>query len=216
MKKKCVKIISILWAATIFSFMLNAYAWARSSSKPVVIRKKIAIQNQKNLKSFRDAASKKEVNGLNPKSDISVILEGSEQEDIETANTKSSKHVPPVYDPKDKIDPFQPLFKATPESKSGAPEYADTDSKGTTPLEKIDLSQLKLTGTILAASGNRALVREASGRGHVISTGTPIGTHGGRVASVLKDKVIVKERMKDVTGKFFFQETELKLNKPDS
>jgi Tfp pilus assembly protein PilP len=100
--------------------------------------------------------------------------------------------------------------------KSGSPKYADTDKKGTTPLEKIDLSQLKLTGIILAVSGNKALVREVTGRGHVISEGTPIGTHGGRVAGVLKDKVIVKERMKDLTGRFFFQETELKLNKPDS
>ena len=80
-------------------------------------------------------------------------------------------------------------------------------------LEKIDLSQLSLTGIILAVSGNKALVQEASGRGHVISTGTSIGIHGGRVTEVQKDRVIVKEKMKDVMGRIFFQETELKLNK---
>jgi type IV pilus assembly protein PilP len=101
-----------------------------------------------------------------------------------------------------------------PETKSESATYADNNPEGTTDLEKIDLSQLKVTGVILAASGNRALVREASGRGHVISKGTPIGTHGGRVAGVLKDKVIVKERMKDLRGRFFFQEKELKLIKP--
>jgi type IV pilus assembly protein PilP len=58
-------------------------------------------------------------------------------------------------------------------------------------------------------------VREASGRGHVISEGSPIGTHRGRVAGVLKDKVIVKEKMKDLRGRLFFKETELKLNKPN-
>jgi type IV pilus assembly protein PilP len=141
-------------------------------------------------------------------------LEGTEKKDIEVAATAYGKHLPPVYDPAGKIDPFKPLFKEKPELKSKSAEYADTESKGTTPLEKIDLSQLKVTGVILAASGNKALVREASGRGHVVSKGTPIGIHGGRVAGVLKDKVIVKERMKDLRGRFFFQETELKLNKP--
>ena len=214
MKKNSFKIISLLGVTIIFAIFLNSYAWARTSIKPMVIRKKIQVQNQKDPKNFRDAVSKKDVNVLNPKSDISVIIKGAGQNNFKIADTKSSKHAPPVYDPKDKFDPFEPLFKETPEIESESPEHAD--SGGNTPLEKIDLSQLKLTGIILAASGNRALVREASGMGHVISEGTPIGTHGGRVAGVQKDKVIVKERMKDVSGRFFFQKTELKLNKPDS
>jgi Tfp pilus assembly protein PilP len=43
--------------------------------------------------------------------------------------------------------------------------------------------------------------------------GTRIGTHGGRVAEVLKDRIIIKEKMKDVLGRMFFQNTELKLNR---
>ena len=213
MKKNSFTIMSLLCVATAFAMFLNSYAWASTSSKPVVIRKKIAAQNQKDLKNPGDVTIAKEARALKPKSDISVILEADAQKHIEVADTKSGKYVPPMYDPKEKIDPFEPLFKEMPEIKSGSPQHADTG--GNTALEKIDLSQLKLTGIILAASGNRALVQEATGRGHVISKGTPIGTHGGRVAGVLQDKVIVKERMKDVRGKFFFQETELKLNKPD-
>lgn len=213
MKRNFFRIISPLCVATILSFTLNAHVRASTWSKPVVIRKKIVAQNQKDLKRLRDADTGKEINRLNPKSDISIIFESTEKSDFKIADIKLSKHVPPVYDSEGKIDPFEPLFKETPEIKSGSPQHADTG--GNTALEKIDLSQLKLTGIILAASGNRALVQEATGRGHVISKGTPIGTHGGRVAGVLQDKVIVKERMKDVRGKFFFQETELKLNKPD-
>jgi type IV pilus assembly protein PilP len=139
----------------------------------------------------------------------------SAEKKIADADTACRKSARPLYDPAGKIDPFEPLFKETAEIKSGSPIYAETDRKPTKALEKIDLSQLKLTGIILAGSGNRAMVQEASGRGHVISTGTFIGTHGGRVVEVLKDRVIVKEKMKDVMGRIFFQETELKLNKAD-
>ena len=215
MKKKSFKIISLLGAVAIFSFLLNSYAWAAASSKPVVIRKKIPVQDQRSRKDFRNTVRDRQVKELKPKSDISVILEGAEREDIIVAGTKFSKHVPPVYDPTDKVDPFEPLFNETPGIKSGPPQYAETAGNGATALEKIDLSQLKLKGIILAASGNKALVREASGRGHVISVGNYIGTHRGRVTGVLKDKVVVKERMKDLKERFFFQETELKLNKPN-
>jgi len=211
MNKNSLNIISLLCVVAIFPVLLNSYARAGISKEPVVIRKKITVQNQKN---FRNAVPERRVKTLTPKSDTSVILEGAGQEEIGATGTKFGNQVVSRYDPAEKIDPFEPLFKETPEIKSG--DLQPVDPKGNTPLENIDLSQLKLTGIILAASGNKALLREASGRGYVISAGTPIGTHGGRVAGVLKDKVIVKERMKDRRGRFFFQETELKLNKPSS
>ena len=62
-----------------------------------------------------------------------------------------------------------------------------------TPLERIDLSQLKLVGIILASSGNRALVEESSGKGYVIKTGTYIGVNSGKVVKIRKEKVVVEE-----------------------
>ena len=132
---------------------------------------------------------------------------------VKTPVGRNHSNPRPLYNPSDKADPFKPLIKETPKFISESGEYADTDHRGTTALEKIDLSQLKLTGVILATSGNKALVREASGRGHVISEGTLIGLHRGQVTGVLKDRVIVKEKMKNRRGRFFFKETELKLNK---
>jgi hypothetical protein len=84
-----------------------------------------------------------------------------------------------------------------------------------TPLQKADLSQLKLTGIIRASSGNRAMVEEASGRGYVIEKGAFIGINCGRVAQILKDRIIVdepllpvedvdKDSVYDVDGKSFF------------
>ena len=84
-----------------------------------------------------------------------------------------------------------------------------------TPLQKADLSQLKLVGIIRASSRNRAMVEEASGRGYVIEKGTFIGINCGRVGRILKDRVIVDEPLLpvdevnkgsiyDVDGKSFF------------
>jgi len=215
MKKNSFKIISLLCGVAIFSFLLNSYAWAKTLNKQIVIRKKIPAQDQKNHESFRNTTPDRQVKILTPKSDISVISEDSEQEDIRSAGIEFSRHVAQVYDPAGKIDPFEPLFKETPGIKSGSQQHADTAGAEATELEKIDLSQLKLTGIILAASGNKALVQEASGRGHVISKGTYIGLHGGRVTAVMGDKVIIEEKMKDVKGRIFFRKTELKIrNKP--
>lgn len=40
-------------------------------------------------------------------------------------------------------------------------------------------------------------------QGYITGGGTYIGLHGGRVTRVLKDKVIVEEKMKNVMGKIF-------------
>lgn len=198
--QKYFKISSFVFSLVCFSILLyGSDCSANSSEKPIIIRKKIVDQKSVNKTSATDAGSKSDskMERFEPKSEISLI------------NTK----VVPLYDPAGKIDPFEPLFKETPKIKSAPWTYTDTGRKPTTELEKIDLSQLRLTGIILAASGNKALIQEASGRGHVISKGTYIGTHGGRVSGVLRDMVIVEEKMKDVTGRLFIQKIELQLNK---
>ena len=123
-----------------------------------------------------------------------------------------------LYNPEGKIDPFAALFK---EEKlvAGDGEAMGMGKAGIciphTPLQKVDLSQLKLVGIIRASSGNKAMVEEASGRGYVIEKGTFIGINCGRVAQILKDRIIVnepllpvddvdKDSIYDVDGKSFF------------
>jgi type IV pilus assembly protein PilP len=163
---------------------------------------------------------------VEPKSDISTIQPaaaptpaaktGSDQEAIASASpnvaAKTSSKQPPVYDPRGKIDPFEPLFKETPEV--ALVKKAREKRTPRTPLEKIDIGQLKLVGIILAESGNRALVEEASGKGYVIKTGTYLGTNSGKVVKIEKDKVIVAEEYEDVLGNVTVRNTEIKLPKP--
>jgi type IV pilus assembly protein PilP len=126
------------------------------------------------------------------------------------ARTKDGDPLP--YNPLGKIDPFEPLFK-------DEPELAPSESKREkriprTPLEKIDLGQLKLVGVILASSGNRALVQEASGKGYIIKEGTYIGVNSGKVTEIKNDRVIVEEEIEDVVGKPTIRNKELVLPKP--
>jgi type IV pilus assembly protein PilP len=119
--------------------------------------------------------------------------------------------VPPLYNPAGKIDPFEPLFK---EQKVVVKKNKKKKRKPRTPLEKVDISQLKLVGIILAESGNRALVEESSGKGYVIKRGTYIGINSGKVVEIKKEKVVVEEEVDDVFGKTKLRKREMKLPKP--
>jgi type IV pilus assembly protein PilP len=117
----------------------------------------------------------------------------------------------PFYDPTGKIDPFEPLFK---EKSVTVAKKKRKRRIPRTPLERIDLSQLKLVGIIMASSGNRALVEEANGKGYVIKKGTFIGTSSGKVVKIKKEKVIVEEEFEDAFGKIEIRKREIKLPKP--
>jgi type IV pilus assembly protein PilP len=165
---------------------------------------------------------------LKPKSDISEIRQPPEIKKPVTVETESPGRkiiaasaentpagvqtgAPATYDPAGKTDPFEPLFKEKPvsvkkrERKKRIPR---------TPLERIDLSQLKLVAIVLSSSGNMALVEEASGKGYVIKKGTYVGTNAGKVVKINKEKVIVEEEFEDVFGNVKIRERDIKLPKP--
>jgi len=118
-----------------------------------------------------------------------------------------------LYNPEGKLDPFEPLFRKEPES---IPMRKKKSKRRTplTPLEKIDLSQLKLSAVILAPSGNRALVQETSGKGYIVKKGTYIGIYSGKIVEILEDQVIVEEEVEDIYGKVSIVKKSLKLQKP--
>jgi len=117
------------------------------------------------------------------------------------------------YDPTGRINPFAPLFREQPtELKASTKERAKRQPQ--TPLERVALSQLKVTALIRAPSGNRALVEDATGKGYVVQTGVYIGLNSGRVVEITNDRIIVEEEIEDVMGELKIQSAELKLQKP--
>lgn len=124
------------------------------------------------------------------------------------------------YNPKGKPDPFAPLFRDEPKKaaiNASAPDASRSKRKKrspTTPLEKVDLSQLKLVATVRSPNGNAALVEDASGKGFIVKTGTYIGINSGSVVQIVKDRIVVEEETETLLGEISLQKRELKLQKP--
>ena len=111
-----------------------------------------------------------------------------------------------TYNPAGKPDPFKPFIQLTPlrEFLRGAP---------LTPLQKYDLSQLKLVAIISAPEGNIALVEDATGKGYFLKRGVWIGKNDGKVTKILKDKVVIEEAYQDAFGQTKIHEISLILHK---
>jgi type IV pilus assembly protein PilP len=190
---------------------IGACGESDTDRKPKVVTKKIDFAEEKAGKK-KGAATKTEAQKTvvqEPQKPSMVISKDSQAADAIVAAPLYS------YDPKGKIDPFEPLFKEKVKPKAPAAKKAEKRQRvPRTPLEKIDLSQLKLSAVIQAPSGNKALVEEASGKGYVVTKGTNIGINWGKVVEIQLDRIIVEEEVQDVLGNWKKQKRELKLPKP--
>ena len=155
-----------------------------------------------------DVSPKEASAGIDPPRDPATSVGQETGPEVEPA----SKPIEVVYsyDPKGKIDPFIPWYEG--ERKPAS----DSERKRIplSPLERVDLSQLKLVGIVLSASGNKALVEESSGKGYVISKGTYIGLNRGKVSKILRDRVIIMESISYGGSSATTRRKELKLQKP--
>jgi type IV pilus assembly protein PilP len=163
-------------------------------------------------KSIAPEIKEKKTEPLKP---LQMIFPTSENSTENSLTNQFASNDPPLYNPEGKIDPFMPLFKKeSPEEKKAADKPKKKRRIPRTPLEKLDLSQLKLVGIIMATDNQKALVEESSGKGYIVTKGTYIGRNGGRVTNIQSDRIIIKEEVVDVLGKSKIKKTELKLQKP--
>ena len=118
-----------------------------------------------------------------------------------------------IYDPKGKTDPFKPLIVEKAEAAPGKPKPTSLEAalETATPLERMDLGQLKLVAVIWNISDPRGMVEDATGKGYILSVGTPIGKSRGKVTQINSSGIVVTERFEASTGKFKSREVTLKL-----
>lgn len=84
-------------------------------------------------------------------------------------------------------DPFRPFIL----------EYGEKVPEQATPLQRYQLSQLKVAAVIVGLEQPAAMVEDANGMGYVVTPGTPIGTQGGVVTEILPDGIVVEEKTRD-------------------
>lgn len=123
-----------------------------------------------------------------------------------------------TYNPAGRIDPFEPLFQTKagkgPSGVVRSQTIRDARKGKLTPLENLDISQMKLTAIIISPQRSIAMVQESTGKGHVIKKGSFIGINSGRVVDIRQNEVIIEEEVEDLLGKIIVRKRELKLQKP--
>ena len=112
-----------------------------------------------------------------------------------------------TYNPAGKRDPFKPFITLGPKKPIASARL--------TPLQRYDVSELKLVGILRGPTGYRALVEDASGKGFIITKGTLIGHENGRVKEIRKDRVIITQTHKDIFGKIKEREISIRLRKSE-
>ena len=138
--------------------------------------------------------------------DAQPVLE--QEQEIESVR-QEKEH----YDSQGKIDPFKPLIQA----KSETMPFFDKDPERIlTPLEKIELSQIRLVAVIIMKNKRIAMVEEAGGKGYEVGIGTYIGKNRGKVSEIKKSSIVITELVKDFKGRFTEQAQEIKLHKIDN
>lgn len=128
------------------------------------------------------------------------------QKDIHPGSSDAHKK----YDPKEHINSVKPLNEGKPDASKV--RRAKRSRIPRTPLERIDISQLKLVGIVVSNDGNKAILESASGKGYVVQVGTYIGTNAGKIIRIQKDRIVIEEQIEGVMGIQKNRKIELKLS----
>ncbi|BBO70498.1 hypothetical protein DSCA_44280 [Desulfosarcina alkanivorans] len=181
-------------------FLLNC-GDQKEASKAPVISKKISVQK---------------LPKPDKKSDPAPAGSPAESAEAKGSEKTTESVAQRIYNPKERLNPFTPLFKA--DKKETVADQAGKKKKKKripqTPLERVSINQLKLVAVIRASTGNRGLVEDNSGKGYIIKNGTYIGLNSGIVTQINADSVIVEEELENLMGELILQNTEIKLQKP--
>ncbi len=168
--------------------------WCRRSPRVVVVSIVVAVLG---------IACEKEV----PPPPTSRVAEGkpiaAPTEDAEKKLQETINREPEyTYNPIGKRDPFQSFLLEPIEQR-------ETTPKG--PLERFDISQLKVTGIVTSIAKPRAMIQAPDGKAYIAKPGTAIGRYGGVITKIGPDMLIVMEDYKDINGKLVVREIKMPL-----
>jgi len=133
---------------------------------------------------------------------------------VEAKAIEPSPATPYALNLQGKPNPFQPLVidkTETPASQKKVEQAARAEDKEPgTPLEKMDLSSLKLVAVVWNIPNPRAMVEDSGGKGYILTVGTRIGKNRGQVTKINPSGVVVSEKY-EADGKLRTREIPLRL-----
>ena len=96
--------------------------------------------------------------------------------------------------------------------------YSKIEAEGATeeqapllPLQRYDLTDLKMVGVIWGEKDPKALIEDAEGTGYTVSIGEKVGRSGGLVVRITQTEIIVKEQFPVAGGRMVTRENSLQL-----
>ncbi len=113
------------------------------------------------------------------------------------------------------LDPFVPFVTAmlrTPEEE----DEPKTEGPPLTPLQKMTLSEIEkgLKAITWGDLGKKAVIEDSTGRGYIVSVGTPAGERSGVITQILNDRLVIQQEIWDRKAKKRFpQDFTVKLSK---
>ncbi|MBE0500148.1 MAG: pilus assembly protein PilP [Desulfuromonadales bacterium] len=121
--------------------------------------------------------------------------------------------------PSKKVQPVQTAVSETDEAKDQVYTYNPTGTRDPfenpfsliveipidneiplTPLQKLDLNQLRLIGLIIGKGSPAAMVIAPDGKSFILKKGVKVGRNNGVVADITTEAVIVEEQYLDFAG----------------
>jgi type IV pilus assembly protein PilP len=107
-----------------------------------------------------------------------------------------------TYDPAGKPDPFIPLVSEVPISGQRTDVPAAPEAEDLAPLQKYDLSELKLVAIIIRDDNlSTAMVEDKAGYGYILKQGMLIGKNNGIIRQITPDSIVVEEKIVDPSGR---------------
>jgi type IV pilus assembly protein PilP len=118
------------------------------------------------------------------------------------------------YRPEGRRDPFESLVKEKPPEGPLIP-VSDHATRSRGPLERFDISALKLVGILWGQLGRRALIRAPDNKGYFVTVGTYMGENGGQVIGINDDRLMIEEKYKDTEGNIVGKTLNLPLRREE-
>ena len=122
---------------------------------------------------------------------------GSEPAETLPLEPPEEKQEVSVYRPKSDRDPFKSFVSTRMETVA----RTQKTPRIKTPLQRYSLDQLKVVGIIAGGTMRKALLEDDGGKGYVVSAGEAVGSEGGKITSIQKDRIIIESTYRDVLGK---------------
>ena len=123
--------------------------------------------------------------------------------DLSPSKTKAGSPGNERSSPASQRDPFRPLTMKT--------KTNSQQKENLSPLERFELSQLKIVGIVWDVKEPRAMIEDTAGLGYIVKVGTPIGSSEGRVKAIYRSEVVVEESYADIYGNKKKRDVSMKL-----